>query len=46
MANKKAHLQFIYDRMRFIHGEDKTQDYMIYLQKIIDMTPPTEEVHL
>lgn len=31
-----AHLQWIYSRLLFVHGEDADVDYMIKLEKIIE----------
>ena len=44
MTNKKAILQFAYDRLHFIHGEKENVDWMIHLKDIIDETPPRDEI--
>lgn len=34
--DNKRHLQFIYDRLRFVYGENKNIDYMRKFKEIID----------
>ena len=36
MIKDKEYLQFIYDRMIFMHGESPNSDYMIEFKKIIN----------
>jgi|WetSurMetagenome_2_1015567.scaffolds.fasta_scaffold998242_2 hypothetical protein len=41
--NDKEFLQWIHDRLEFVHNENHNYDYMIRLRKIIGMTPITQK---
>lgn len=41
----KEHLQWIYDRLEHVHGENPKVDYMLRLKMIIDSLPEPKNNH-
>ena len=46
MTSDREHLQWIYQRMVVVHGENPQYDYMIRLQEIIDAQVTHEEIDI